>query len=423
MEDAEHFDSGDVEGLSIIGKCQTSVGMSSSNLSPTFQPQIMAVTNDGNERHAAEDINNILVDACTTQDPSVNDTNAQSLSDNYIEESWTLKLQKLVDRQQTWCDKGVRKARSPQLRILIYSEETWAIIDEGSDINCIDESLATKRGVRFEKTSCKAKAAGSSRMQLTGQTQDDVIISVKHVGCPILLRLGKMVVVKNLGVDLLLGEPAKIDNQITTIPHKRLIEVKNVKGVKVKLPYGNVHKDDKKLVFHCKASESKVIYPTMGVQIKLPSEFKERNEVAVIPKDSLRHRWIQPQIIPVGHGGSITITNNKDDPCIVSRLEHFADVVPCHAFSVNQKEIGNPVEDIKSETNSVSKVYDLGLNDLSHLIPTNQLPPNDEKDYIKEIVIDLDNILSEEWKKQFRSICIKFSHVITPRPGRYNGIY
>ena len=77
---------------------------------------------------------------------------------------------------------------------------------------------------------------------------------------------------KNLGVTLLLGEPAKIDNEITTIPHKRLIELKNVKDRRVKLPYGNKTKDEDRPVFRCKAAEDKVIYPTMKVKIQLPQE-------------------------------------------------------------------------------------------------------------------------------------------------------
>ena len=71
----------------------------------------------------------------------------------------------------------------------------------------------------------------------------------------------------------------------------------------------------------------------------------------------------------------------------------------------------------------VNKVYDLALKDLSHLIPHKQFLDEDTDKYINEVSIDPDDILTHEWKDKFRSICSKFSHVITPRPGRYNGYY
>ena len=46
-----------------------------------------------------------------------------------------------------------------------------------------------------------------------------------------------MVVVTNLGVDLLVGEPGKLDNKIVTISHHKIIETVDANGEAVKLPY------------------------------------------------------------------------------------------------------------------------------------------------------------------------------------------
>ena len=61
---------------------------------------------------------------------------------------------------------------------------------------------------------------------------------------------------------------------------------------------------------------------------------------------------------------------------------------------------------------------------LSHLIPEQETQSsNITHDYLSEILVDPDNILSNEWKNKFFTVCRRFSHVITPRPGKYNGYY
>ena len=43
--------------------------------------------------------------------------------------------------------------------------------------------------------------------------------------------------------------------------------------------------------------------------------------------------------------------------------------------------------------------------------------------FIKDVQIDPDNQLSTEWKQKFQSLCEKYSSIITPVPGKYNGYY
>ena len=59
------------------------------------------------------------------------------------------------------------------------------------------------------------------------------MISRKH---DIKWNLGKVIIVKNLGVSLLVGEPGKNDNAIITIPQEAIL-TKDVAGKLVTLPY------------------------------------------------------------------------------------------------------------------------------------------------------------------------------------------
>ena len=41
--------------------------------------------------------------------------------------------------------------------------------------------------------------------------------------------------------------------------------------------------------------------------------------------------------------------------------------------------------------------------------------------YVDEVVINLDDQLSKEWKTKFKNLCLEFTDTIDPSPGRYNG--
>ena len=142
--------------------------------------------------------------------------------------SLEMKVLKLHERKSNWVDTGVRKSKSPCLAVTLNNRPTFATIDEGSEINCLDYGFATQNGIRFSPTDCVATAAGSTAMNLSGETIDGISISISDSKTPVIVTLGKMVVVRNLGVDILIGEPGKVDNEIVTMPHKRLIEMNDV---------------------------------------------------------------------------------------------------------------------------------------------------------------------------------------------------
>ena len=161
------------------------------------------------------------------------------ISDNTMKEEQKLvsQIRKLEARRSTWFDEGVRKSKSPCILAELGESLVCAVIDEGSEINCVDEGFAVKHGMKYVATSCKATAAGCNVMSLAGQTEKDISIKIRYSTKSIVLRLGRMIVVKNLGVEILVGEPGKEDNEIVTIPHKKLIEFSNDEKKRVRLPY------------------------------------------------------------------------------------------------------------------------------------------------------------------------------------------
>ena len=146
-------------------------------------------------------------------------------------------MRKLDERRGSGQNTNIRKEKSPTVPVLMNDAILLATVDEGSEINCMDEKFALKNNIKLIPTSCTATAAGSTTMKLAGQTFEDTVLSVQGSEFPIKWDLGKVVIVTNLGVDVLVGEPGKADNKIVTIPHRKLIETVDSIANVVKIPY------------------------------------------------------------------------------------------------------------------------------------------------------------------------------------------
>ena len=165
-----------------------------------------------------------LVETVNKQTPNVRTSiMSTSVSDENMKEL-IYKVMKLGHRRDKWKDLGVRKSKSPSLQLILGVVAALATIDEGSEINCLDYEFATRNKITFVPTQYVVIAAGSSKISLAGETCDSVSAQVKDAKEPTTLIFGKMVVVKNLGVNILIGEPGKKDNRILTHTHKRMIE-------------------------------------------------------------------------------------------------------------------------------------------------------------------------------------------------------
>ena len=67
-------------------------------------------------------------------------------------------------------------------------------------------------------------------MKLVGQTTEDINLYPQGVDNLLCWNLGKAVVVNNLGTDILIGEPGKVDNKIATLPQKKMVECVGYNG-------------------------------------------------------------------------------------------------------------------------------------------------------------------------------------------------
>ena len=307
-------------------------------------------------------------------------------------------------------------------------------------------------------------------MKLGGQTLQDIKLEVQGARSPITWDLGKMVVVSNLGVDLLVGEPGKVDNRIITIPHKRIIEVKDVNDKTIRLPYSPKVSTSACYFTPCRATKSETIYPGSCTTYHLPMELRTAPYVNIAPRRESPFPWIISMNVKVDAPGTIAIENKTNFPVKILKNEHFADIRSCQEVSIGNLEgclkvipghlhhLGSGEEEKKvclkvtpghflhrkneekggegdlkdiqisdditvEAKENVKKIYDTNLNDNFHLIPHTSDVVGSEQSFLNEIIIDPDDQLSPRWKQRFKTVCESYSDIINPRPGKYNGFY
>ena len=429
MEDNEHFQDAD-DDIASVGKIQSSQEINEKELN---QLQAQMTSKQGSP--VTMNINVNLSSATPANVPLCNH-NTANIDDNVdvknihisdmtgkTEENQMSTLvaaiHRLEERKLMWNKTGVRKEKSPMVSIILNSKLSMATVDEGSEINCMDETFAMKNNIKFVPTSCKAMAAGSNSMKLGGQTLQDIKLEVQGARSPITWDLGKMVVVSNLGVDLLVGEPGKVDNRIITIPHKRIIEVKDVNDKTIRLPYSPKVSTSACYFTPCRATKSETIYPGSCTTYHLPMELRTARYVNIAPRRESPFPWIKSMNVKVDAPGTIAIENKTNFPVKILKNEHFADIRSCQEVSIGNLEGDFTVE----AKENVKKIYDTNLNDNSHLIPHTSDVVGSEQSFLKEIIIDPDDQLSPRWKQRFKSVCESYSDIINPRPGKYNGFY
>lgn len=325
------------------------------------------------------------------------DQQIPSTRPNLISSStWMDSINVQVRKLESLLSSPVRKAQSPSLNMSLNNISVFPTIDEGSEINVIDSSFANNCNITFSRTAHQATAAGSQQMSVVGETKDDVILH-KTIGKQFIRwNLKKCIVVNNLGCPLLIGEPGKQDNFISTIPSKKIICTYDVNNSPVSIPYQSKPRLYNRN-FICRLSGDLVVNPGEKVDILVPTMLMKESSLVFTPRVTSAPSLPLPSQTCAVQGNHVSVLNSSNSLVILKKNEHFGDLVPIVEASQVQKS--------KNDSLSTLKVQ---------IKPTN---------YLTDVSIDPDNILSQEWKDNFKNILQDFSDIITPIPGSYNNFY
>ena len=308
-------------------------------------------------------------------------------------------IRRVEARKHLW-NSSVRKEKSPTVLAAVNNSKPSLItIDEGSEINVIDEQFCLRWKINFNSTSHLATAAGSTSMPVKGETMDDVILNLTNCDTPIQWNLGLCIVVANLGVNLLVGEPGKLDNHIHTDALRKVVKTRDLYGRKVVVKYSVKPPATTKALV--RANTTKTLLVGESISAEIPQEMRSEDFLSIFPHHT--NHWLSPSTVQM-IGDEIILKNTSNLPAHVKKGDHLAEV-RCMSETVP----------------TTCKVYDKNRKDFSDFKPPPNL--NLEESHIQDIKIDPDNQLSQEWKDIFRNICLEFKDVFNPSPGKYNGFY
>ena len=296
-----------------------------------------------------------------------------------------------------------KKASSPKILVTKENRRLVLLIDEGSEINCLDAAFAKKHGVRLENSNNSAKAAGNKSLSITGQTVDDLLVDTLFRSTHVSINLGKATVIRNLGVDMILGEPGKAENLISTDPKNRMIFIDR-EGKIMSKPY---YDPSKSTSYICRIQESRItVYPGEHVEMEVP-EHLHNTEIVITPRRQFAKAF-EPRIRQVGE--TVKIKNISLSPINLRRHDQVADIHGTEWAENDSSEEGNP---------SVNLVHQHSLDKFKFLPKAKKVEPAD----IDRVKIDPQHQLDPKVRQQFKKVTKQFEHIFTSTPGRYTGAW
>lgn len=316
--------------------------------------------------------------------------------------TWMQDISAQVRKLETMRSSQVRREKSPTLGMILNSVSVFPTIDEGSEINVIDMDFANKCNINYSRTNHQATAAGSHKMMVVGETHEDIVLHKTVKKCFIRWNVKKCIVVRNLGCPILIGEPGKKDNFITTVPSKKLISCIDVNNVAIEIPY-----ESKPVLYNrcfiCRSACNLVIYPGEKVKVDIPTMLQSETSLIFSPRPQGSSPNLPNQTCEV-QGNKVVLSNDSCSLINIVKNQHFGDLTPI----VQKQNVSSSLQnDYMMETK-----------------PTNIFKTTSAtKDFVNSATIDPDNILSPSWKQTFSDILQDYSDIITPVPGCYNGFY
>ena len=262
----------------------------------------------------------------------------------------------------------------------------------------MDQSLAKRANIGIVTTFEKAHGANKLPLDICGQSSEPVVIQCKTSSGYKPICLGIMIIVANLGTDILIGEPGKLENNLVCLPKDKIVVFANEKQP-CNAPYAP-EADDYLLA---RADVNYVLQPGEQIEIKLSGKLKGFSHVAISPRAS-HVSWITPQVIQPSDN-SVYLTNSTDTVITVPKASHLADIR-------GTQELRTPLKKALSYTPKKPDVFQ--YQSLA------EREENVEK-HLHLIQVDPDLVLTTADREKFCEINRQFAHLFTPQPGRYNG--
>ena len=308
---------------------------------------------------------------------------------------------------------AISQAESPKMLVTYNHGHSTILIDEGSSLNAASDKFQRKHDLKIIKSSRSATAAGKHQLDIVGETLDDLIVDTKFGSKHFMINLGKVTIVRNLGCDLIMGEPGKVENGISTKPVERRIEI-NRHGEELSKDYFSPSPETPSI---CRISSSNItIFPNDSITLDVPSRLRN-TFITVTPRSDFVN-YFETQCKYAGD--SITLTNKNKIPLNLKKHSHIADIRGAHPTVLEPRHprLNITMVDDRKE-GDVNLVHSHSEDDYKYLPTAKKVEPPDTS----KITVDPDNIMPIDVKQKFLEINKRFEAIFTPTAGRYNCHY
>ena len=226
------------------------------------------------------------------------------------------------------------KAASPKLVGEFEGNALTAVVDEGSELNCIDYQFARDMNVGITETTVGATAAGDNPVDVAGITTSNFVFHTAVGGKQIPIDCQRAVVVRRLGTDVIVGEPAKCHNDIQTSARSRSI-ILRYKGQKYRTPY---LENSCRPYSLARLRQTRTICSGSSVILPVPASLSTERVFLLTPRRG-QTEWFRPGFY-TQQGGALAVTNTTSLPATVSRHEPFGDIRTCTEIQHPRVESG-----------------------------------------------------------------------------------
>ena len=173
-------------------------------------------------------------------------------------------------------------------------------------------------------------------MSIVGQSKYPLQVQVLGCRVPITITLGKVTVIHNLGCPVLIGQPAKISNEIVTLPHKHKLTLKDIHGIEHTISYPLPPPKEMFVYETLKSPNLQILYPGETLTFKLSNQFSNCKMISFTPRPDF---LLTPAFIKVD--GNLNISISSRDQTILQNLIFFyCHEILCMIYHIRAKTYG-----------------------------------------------------------------------------------
>ena len=205
--------------------------------------------------------------------------------------------------------------------------------------------MVSKLQLQYVPIQLAAQSAGSFRMSLVGKLSKPLTLTLADISKPATIILKDVVVIKNLGQDILLGEPGKEDNCVVTYPSTKTIQFQSCEGRTLKLPYHSKKGVPLRDFVPLQSEKKMLVHPNDTISLKVPDIVQGSIMQVVTRRDSGFEVATISKVNDV-----VQLKNNSSQPIIVPKLSHVADLRSCYLIDMGinaDEKIAKLIYDIR----------------------------------------------------------------------------